>query len=283
MWLLGIWNPGRGIWERGTADFFSGLSEPYSETWPISGMTRDGVAFELPMPELLTDGSGSSSSPLLRTPIAQEDGGGPLHPDVARANRQSLRLTGQILAHTGHLPTPRASDWKGGADPAQRPEHQDTISTRVTRHLLPTPTSNLDAAGADFGRYERSQSGDDLTTAIARTLLPTPTVGNATGGNARRGGARSEELLLPGIAAALFPTPTTEPTTGNGHARNLGSEARMLPTPTAMDSEASGGSSPIDVTLTDAVVRTQLGHRPNPRHTPKRGGRTPSPSSDGSD
>ncbi|MDY0984620.1 hypothetical protein SOM10_12010 [Microbacterium sp. CFBP9023] len=33
-----------------------------------------------------------------------------------------------------------------------------------------------------------------------------------------------------------------------------------------MDSESSGGSSPVDVTLTDAVVRTQLGKIGNPRH-----------------
>lgn len=33
-----------------------------------------------------------------------------------------------------------------------------------------------------------------------------------------------------------------------------------------MDSEASGGSSPHDVTLTDAVVRTRLGASSNPRH-----------------
>lgn len=41
----------------------------------------------------------------------------------------------------------------------------------------------------------------------------------------------------------------------------------MLPTPTAADSGASGGSSPSDVTLTDAVVRTDLGRRENARHT----------------
>lgn len=40
----------------------------------------------------------------------------------------------------------------------------------------------------------------------------------------------------------------------------------LLPTPTSMDSKASGGGSPHDVTLTDAVVRTELGTKPNPRH-----------------
>lgn len=38
----------------------------------------------------------------------------------------------------------------------------------------------------------------DLRTAV--TLMPTPTVGNADGTNERRGGARSNEMLLPGVA-----------------------------------------------------------------------------------
>ena len=53
----------------------------------------------------------------------------------------------------------------------------------------------------------------------------------------------TDELLLPGLAIALS----------------------LLPTPTAMDSRASGGSTPSDVTLTDAVVRTSLGATTNPR------------------
>lgn len=69
-----------------------------------------------------------------------------------------------------------------------------------------------------------------------------------------------------GAPLTLLPTPTTAPDTGNGHARNLGKEVQLLPTPTAKDSAASGGSTPSDVTLTDAVVRTRLGTVPNPRH-----------------
>jgi len=51
-----------------------------------------------------------------------------------------------------------------------------------------------------------------------------------------------------------------------GHGPTLADEVEhLLPTPTAMDSHASGGNSPSDVTLTDAVVRTRLGARTNPR------------------
>lgn len=45
---------------------------------------------------------------------------------------------------------------------------------------------------------------------------------------------------------------------------------QLLPTPTAADSKASGGSTPSDVTLTDAVVRTSLGATTNPRHSANR-------------
>lgn len=43
------------------------------------------------------------------------------------------------------------------------------------------------------------------------------------------GGGRADAPLT------LFPTPTTEPDTGNGHARNLGKEVKLLPTPQVAD------------------------------------------------
>lgn len=58
--------------------------------------------------------------------------------------------------------------------------------------------------------------------------------------------------------------PTSAPLTD----ASASSSSPSLPTPTARDSAASGGSTPSDVTLTDAVVRTELGTRENPRHLP---------------
>jgi hypothetical protein len=97
-------------------------------------------------------------------------------------------------------------------------------------------------------------------------LLSTPdTVPEApnTGSNSHKAG---NIVGLGNQVKALLPTPVTDPESANGHARDLGGEIRLLPTTTAMDSEASGGSSAQDVTLTDAVVRTQLGAIENPRH-----------------
>lgn len=71
-------------------------------------------------------------------------------------------------------------------------------------------------------------------TCLTGALLPTPSVADSVGGHERRGGARGDELLLKGIA-------------------------KMLPTPTAMDSQSSGGNPDTTgshgVTLTDATAR----------------------------
>lgn len=79
-------------------------------------------------------------------------------------------------------------------------------------------------------------------------LLPTPSVADGTGGHATRSGTRSGELLLPGVAKAVH-------------------EGAFLTTPTSQDSVSSGGSKPSNTTLTDAVVREDMGRQDNPRHS----------------
>ena len=143
---IATWNPERDCWETGVEDIF-GHSDVYSETWPTSGMTRNGVAYALPTWAPPTTGSASSSSPMLGTP------------------RCAQGMTNDLRA--------------GG--------HGPTLADEV-EHLLPTPT--------------------------------------------------------------------------------------------AMDAHSSGGSTPSNVTLTDATVRTHMGTTPNLRHEPT-GGRMPTPSTDG--
>lgn len=66
--------------------------------------------------------------------------------------------------------------------------------------------------------------------AAGLTLLPSPRTSDTNGAGVHGSGGMDLRT-----AVSLLPTPTTEPTTGNGHARNLGTEARMLPMPQAMD------------------------------------------------
>jgi hypothetical protein len=76
---------------------------------------------------------------------------------------------------------------------------------------------------------------------------------------------------------ALLPSPRTSDANGAGAHGTGGPDLRtvvdLLPTPTAMDYKASGGSTSSDVTLTDAIVRTSLGAHMNPRFD---GGNEPS-------
>ena len=56
---IATWNPQTQLWETDQTDLFSEQQEPYSETWPTSGMTRNGQLLPLPMSALPTDGNES--------------------------------------------------------------------------------------------------------------------------------------------------------------------------------------------------------------------------------
>lgn len=88
-----------------------------------------------------------------------------------------------------------------------------------------------------------------------------PTSGHLTvaSGSSSSPGPQSAPLLSTPLASLAGGVQTLE--------RQVGGRGALLPTPTAMDSKESGGSTPSDVTVTDAVVRTKLGTVPNPRHT----------------
>jgi len=164
------------------------------------------------------------------------------------------------------LPSPRTSDTNG---PGMHGAGGMDLRTAVS--LLPTPRAT---DGTNGGPNQRGSSGD-LMLPSAVHLLPTPAV-NDMGASytpetwdawtarmkAEHGNGNGHGNSLHVEALRLMPTPTTEPTTGNGHARNLGAEARLLPMPTSTDHKGSGsaGYAKTDThntgtTLTDATVR----------------------------
>jgi hypothetical protein len=61
------WNPTTQLWETEQADLFSGRQEPFSETWPTSGMTRSGRLLPL---ETSVPRTGANESLLSPTPVA---------------------------------------------------------------------------------------------------------------------------------------------------------------------------------------------------------------------
>lgn len=109
--LLASWNPERDIWEGVQMDLLSGHSDVFSETWPASGMTRNGVAYELPTWEPPTEDTEYSWLP---TPAARD--GAP----------------------------------RGSQSPEKRRVggHQPSIAD-VAEHLLPTPTATYSGNTAE--------------------------------------------------------------------------------------------------------------------------------------
>jgi hypothetical protein len=83
-------------------------------------------------------------SALLRTPVASEAEGGAVAPEVAKANGQTLRLSGQMIDlvapnHLPKLPTPVAQDVSGAMTPEARANSGQGYgsSLRDIKYLVP--------------------------------------------------------------------------------------------------------------------------------------------------
>ena len=91
---LAVWNPARDAWEiPGTEGLTCEHLAVFSETWPTSGMTRNGTAYALPTSEPATDDSGCSYLP---TPVASEG----TKPSNTMGVARRLQ-TGQVFLTTG--------------------------------------------------------------------------------------------------------------------------------------------------------------------------------------
>lgn len=70
---IAVWNTARDVWEiPQTEGLFCEHLDVYSETFPTSGMTRNGMAYELPTWAPRMDGSGFSLLPVLPTPTCRD-------------------------------------------------------------------------------------------------------------------------------------------------------------------------------------------------------------------
>ena len=101
---IASWNPTRDVWEVGQMDLLSGHSDVFSETWPASGMTRNGVAYELPTWEPPTEDTEYSWLP---TPAARDGAPrGSQSPEKRRAGGHQPSIA-DVAEHL--LPTPTAT------------------------------------------------------------------------------------------------------------------------------------------------------------------------------
>lgn len=240
-------------------DLLSERSEPFSETWPIWGMTRGGESFGPTKQELLTGANGSSSSHALPTPQAARGESTTETAYLLGGTRSDAsRPQGEVLLKT---PTSNLGSNGGSQHPNKRKSggHGPTLADEIEHllPLLPTPRTT-DSHGIGV----HGQGGQDLRTTVAYlddldALLPTPTVGNVTGGNKRRGGDRSDELLLPGVADEVEETGTWGPFQP---AIDRWEAASGRPAPDPTNPDGKGGAHRMNAALPEWMMGYPAGH-----------------------
>jgi DNA (cytosine-5)-methyltransferase 1 len=194
---------------------------------------------------------------LLQTPSVADVTGGHEHRLGARSDE--LLLNGQVKTL---FPTPTTQDAANDGGPSQYDRNSLPLNTLIK--TLPTPTTQNAHGNETNGR------GEDLLPGAVRNLLPTPAVNDMGKAytpeqwdawtdkmKAAHGNGNGHGKSLEIEAARLFPTPVTDPVSHNGHGRNLGTEARLLPTPRTGDGDKGGpnqrGSSG-DLMMPSAVL-----------------------------
>ncbi len=151
------WNTQLKLWIKPEEGLFLEHLEPFSATWPTSGMMQSGQAFELPTLEHPTSVSESS---LLRSPKASEGQGGALGEAVARQRGNTVGVRDQVMdlvASQGIkvsraqvndlLPTPIVRDYKDGKAEVMRngKVQVDTVGRAIMNSgevLLGTPRTS---------------------------------------------------------------------------------------------------------------------------------------------
>jgi DNA (cytosine-5)-methyltransferase 1 len=168
---IAVWNTDLKLWTKPNEVLFSEHLELFSATWPTSGMTQSGVAYELviQVPHI-----NDSESLLLRTPLASEAFGGALGEAEARKRGNSVQVRDQALEiaklqgykvsrKSANLPTPVAQDGSGAMTPEARANSGQGYgpALRDIKYLIGTPRGNAAnssqkqvEAGAPKGRIE---------------------------------------------------------------------------------------------------------------------------------
>jgi DNA (cytosine-5)-methyltransferase 1 len=169
---IAVWNTDLKLWTKPNEVLFSEHLELYSATWPTSGMTQSGVAYELPMQVHHTS---VSESLLLRSPTASQGQGGALGEAEARKRGNTVGIRDQAMdlaklqghkvsREVANLPTPVAQDVSGAMTPEARANSGQGYgsSLRDIKYLLPGTPRGTAAnssqkqvkAGAPKGRIE---------------------------------------------------------------------------------------------------------------------------------
>ena len=153
-----------------------------------------------------------SESLLLRTPVASEAEGGAVAPEVAKANGQTLRLSGQMIDMVApdqlpKLPTPTVSDHYTAnlASTQQKEGSMHSVTLAQVFHkpdLFPTPITS------DY-KNGKSSAGYGLNLPeTARSLFPTPVASEGTKAPSQQTSAtksKTGQVWLSNVAKDLEP------------------------------------------------------------------------------
>lgn len=131
VWLAKF-DPDSSSWRTSQHCLVEGL-EPFSETWPRSGMTRNGTAYRLPPLAHLTDATEYGSWP---TPNAADNR--PRATAYSTARRMRLGKQISLEAAVKFWPTPAARDYRDGGYPAEHARHTPSLAAQAGGTLNPT-------------------------------------------------------------------------------------------------------------------------------------------------
>jgi hypothetical protein len=129
---LAKYDPNTSLWRTAQCSFIEDLNES-SVTLPRSGMTRDGLLWELPTLERHTNETGSGSWP---TPQASDNR--PRATANSTARRIKLGKQVSLEAAVKFWPTPTAHNAKEGGFPSEHNRNTPTLSAQAGGSLNPT-------------------------------------------------------------------------------------------------------------------------------------------------
>jgi len=249
---IAIWNDVRGVWEQPIASLYCEHLELFSGTWPVSGMTLGGQAYELPMLELRTGGNGSSSlrlgtdgeEKLFQTPVAVEGDGGAVSAKVKEAKGHYVMLRDQIVDLVT-LPTPTVGHIRN---------HDEDLEDYLQRREDYEAGRTSGMPGASLGVAIRlEQEGIDLfPTPNTMDSLPARE-GEALERQLRRGveggsvrsttGNLREDVMLLGTPRTSSANGSTRSQIESGATKGrLEDQVELLPTVTVSDNRGAASS-----------------------------------------
>lgn len=170
------WNTELKFWINSKTDLLSEHWEPFLETWPKSGMTQNGKAFELPTLEQRTKDSESSSLP---TPTVSDQFTGSLQSTQQKPGSLHSVTLAQVFLKPDLFPTPKARD--------SQPEGYE---------------AGLRRASPQVGTIAKGLVEND-----ERILLPTTRVSMANGPTRKEIKEGNPKARIE-VEVMLFPTPT---------------------------------------------------------------------------